>query len=59
MPATTKDEAGYEAQWLLAQYFEEYERIGGAWYFASLQADIKFVAPHLAGWAALANGPTP
>jgi hypothetical protein len=56
MPATTKSGEAYEAQWLLSQYFETYVRVDGAWRFKTLRADIKFVAPHLQGWADMAGG---
>ncbi len=52
MPATTEADGKPTAQWLLSQYFETYVKVAGAWRYKSLRADIKFMVPHLEGWAA-------
>jgi hypothetical protein len=48
MPATLQ---GQQAAWLLAQYHEEYVRVGGEWKYRHLRADIKFFSPYEKGWA--------
>lgn len=50
MPCTTATDGEKEARWLLAEYDDDYVKVDGEWMFKSLKLDLKFFAPHKAGW---------
>lgn len=51
MPCTTTLEgAPKEARWLLAEYDDDYVRVGDEWLYKHLKLDLKFFSPHKDGW---------
>lgn len=50
MPYTLLDNGVGFDKWMFAEYTEEYVKVGGKWYFKTLNSAIYRDAPHLAGW---------
>ncbi len=49
--APTTDAASNRAQWMAGTYFEQYVRRDGAWKFASIRTEWKYISPYDEGWA--------
>jgi hypothetical protein len=49
--APTTDRASGRAQWMVGIYFEEYQRVGGEWKFASIRTKWDYISPYDEGWA--------